>query len=150
MRYFEDYAVGERYETDGRTITESDISRYVELCGLFEPIFVDVEHVREETQYDERFAPGELTISFALGNVIRSPFVDNALSMLQLDTSFVEPVFAGDTIYVQIEVVEVNETSDPSKGIVVFDYDVLNQDGTTVLEMQETALIKARAEDATA
>ncbi|WP_254861525.1 MaoC family dehydratase [Halovivax gelatinilyticus] len=144
MRYWEEYEVGETYRTAGRTVTESDISQFVELCGLFEPIFTDVEYVREHTPYDERFAPGELTGSFALGNVIRSGFIENAISMLDLEQTFLEPVFAGDTIAVDIEVDSVSETSDDERGIVVFEYEVTNQRGDTVAEMTETALIARR------
>lgn len=147
MRYFEDYAVGETYRTSGRTVTDSDISQFVELCGLFEPIFVDIEHVKEHTPFDRRFAPGELTGSFALGNVIRSGFVENAISMLDLEQTFKQPVFAGDTISVDIEVADVKATSSDDQGIVVFDYDVRNQDDEVVVEMTETALIATRPDN---
>jgi acyl dehydratase len=66
--------------------------------------------------------------------------------MLELDTTFEAPVFAGDTITVDIEIADVSETSDPSRGIVVFDYDVTNQDDELVCRMQETALVAARNE----
>lgn len=145
-KFFEDYAEGDTFTTGGRTVTESDIGDFVELCGLFEPIFTDVEHVRSETPYDDFFAPGEMTASFALGNVIRSSFVENAITMLDLDISFERPVFGGDTIAVDIEVAATHETSSEDRGVVVFDYDVTNQDGETVLTMSETALIRARGD----
>jgi acyl dehydratase len=144
MQYFEDYEVGETYRTNGRTVTDSDISQFVELCGLYEPIFVDVEHVKENTPYDERFAPGELVTDFALGNVIRSGFIEAAMSMLELNATFEAPVFAGDTIYVDIEVIEVTETSKEDRGIVVFEYDIKNQDDETVAVAEETAMIRRR------
>jgi acyl dehydratase len=144
MRYFEDYEVGETYRTTGRTVTESDITRFVELCGLYEPIFVDMEHVREHTPYDRRFAPGELVTDFALGNVIRSGFIEAAMSMLELNATFEAPLFAGDTIYVDIEVADASETSKDDRGIVVFQYDVQNQDDETVATAEETAMIRRR------
>lgn len=147
MRYFEDYEVGETFTTGRRTITDGNISDFVELCGLYEPIFVDMVHLREATPYDTRFAPGEMTASFALGNVIRSGFVENAITMLDLEMDFEKPVFAGETIHVDVEVVETSETSDPGQGVVVFEYDVKNQDDESVMDMRETALIRARGND---
>lgn len=142
MEYFEEYDVGDSFTTNGRTVTAADISTFVELCGLYEPIFTDIEHVKERTPYDRRFAPGELITDFALGNVIRSGFIEGAISMLELNTTFEAPVFAGDTIYVDIEVINRTETSKADRGIIVFEYKIENQDGETVATAEETAMIR--------
>ncbi|WP_247730373.1 FAS1-like dehydratase domain-containing protein [Halovivax limisalsi] len=144
MTYFEEYDVGMTYRTNGRTITESAIESFVELCGLYEPMFTDIEHVREHTPYDERFAPGELVTDFALGNVIRSGFIEEAMTMLELHTTFEKPVFAGDTISVEITVRDTTERSDPESGIVTFEYDIRNQDDETVATTTETVMIRRR------
>lgn len=144
MEYFEEYAEGDSYRTNGRTVTESDISTFVELCGLYEPIFMDIEHIKDQTPFDRRFAPGELVTDFALGNVIRSGFIEGAISMLELHTTFEQPVFAGDTIYVEIEVVEKIETSDAGRGVIVFAYEIHNQDDDIVATAEETAMIRRR------
>jgi acyl dehydratase len=146
MEYYEEYSVGDTYRTAGRTVSESDITTFVELCGLYEPIFTDVEHIKEHTPFDERFAPGELITDFALGNVIRSGFIEGAVSMLELSTTFDAPVFAGDTIYVDIEVVGKSETSNPDHGVVTFEYTIENQNDEQVACSEEKALIRRREE----
>lgn len=146
MEYYEEYSVGDTYRTGGRTVSESDITTFVELCGLYEPIFTDVEHIKEHTPFDERFAPGELITDFALGNVIRSGFIEGAVSMLELTTTFDAPVFAGDTIYVDIEVIDKSETSNPDHGVVTFEYTIENQNDEQVAISEETALIRRRGE----
>lgn len=146
MEFYEEYSVGDTYRTTGRTVSESDITTFVELCGLYEPIFTDVEHIKEHTPFDERFAPGELITDFALGNVIRSGFIEGAVSMLELTTTFDAPVFAGDTIYVDIEVVDKSETSNPDHGVVTFEYTIENQDDERVARSEETALIRRRGD----
>jgi acyl dehydratase len=146
MEYYEEYSVGDTYRTAGRTVSESDITTFVELCGLYEPIFTDVEHIKEHTPFDERFAPGELITDFALGNVIRSGFIEGAVSMLELTTTFDAPVFAGDTIYVDIEVVGKSETSNPDHGVVTFEYTIENQNDEQVACSEEKALIRRREE----
>lgn len=146
MEYYEEYSVGDTYRTAGRTVSESDIMSFIELCGLYEPIFTDIEHIKEHTPFDERFAPGELITDFALGNVIRSGFIEGAVSMLELTTTFDAPVFAGDTIYVDIEVVDKSETSNPDHGVVTFEYTIENQNDEQVARSEETALIRRRGD----
>ena len=66
--------------------------------------------------------------------------------MLELTTTFDAPVFAGDTIYVDIEVVDKSETSNPDHGVVTFEYTIENQNDEQVARSEETALIRRRGD----
>jgi len=142
MKYFEDFEVGESYETTGRTIRESDVSSYIQLCGLYEEAFVNDEFIERETIFGEPFVPGEMTLSFALGNVVRSGFLEADATLLGVDVDFTEAVFPGDTIYVETTVASKREREGEERGIVVFQDVVRNQDGEEVAEMEKTTLMK--------
>ena len=64
---FEEFNTGDRYVTGRRTITEHDILQFVGLVGLTEPLFLDLEYIRNESLYGERIAPGSLTFGMAEG-----------------------------------------------------------------------------------
>jgi hypothetical protein len=57
-RYFEDWKVGDRIETLGRTVGDSEISQFVALGGFFEELFISEEYVKKGSLYPKRFAPG--------------------------------------------------------------------------------------------
>ena len=64
---FEEFHAGDRYSTGRRTITEHDILTFVNLVGLTEPLFLDMEYIRKESFFGERIAPGSLTFGMAEG-----------------------------------------------------------------------------------
>ena len=62
---FEEFHAGDHYNSGRRTITEHDILQFVTLVGLTEPLFLDMEYIRNESLYGDRIAPGSLTFSMA-------------------------------------------------------------------------------------
>jgi acyl dehydratase len=71
-RYFEDWKVGDRIETMGRTVGDAEISQFVALGGFFEELFMSDEYVAHKSLYPKRFAPGALIFAFAEGLIILS------------------------------------------------------------------------------
>ena len=63
---FEEFQPGDVMRTARRTVTETDVVQFVNLSGLVEPLFLDAEYMRDETDYGGRIAPGSLH-TFALG-----------------------------------------------------------------------------------
>lgn len=69
----------------------------------------------------------------------------NVIALLGVDRGrFLLPVRPGDTIRTEVEVIAKKDTSDPSRGIVVFRDRVTNQGGETVFEIEKTALIQRK------
>lgn len=140
--YFEDLNIGDRFVTLRRTVTEADIVNFVALTGLYEPIFMDMEYLKEKSVIKKRFAPGLFTASVATGQVARMGlWYDTALAMLGLQCKFSKPLHPGDTIGVVIEVTGKKETSKPDKGVIDVLYSVTNQRGEKIAEVTETILM---------
>src|SRR5947208_16938376 len=76
--YFEDLPVGRRFRTIGRTVTEADITNFVNCTGMFEVLFTNTEFLAHESDIKGRPAPGALVYCFAEG------LLDDAAHRLRL------------------------------------------------------------------
>lgn len=140
--FFEEFQVGERYLTYGRTITEGDLSLFCALVGYHVPLFIDEEYAKR-TSYGGRIVPSSMIMAFSTG-MTENLFRD-VIALLGVDRGrFLLPVHPGDTIKTEVEILEKKETSDPSRGIVVFRDRVINQRGETVFEIEKTVLLPRR------
>ena len=142
-RYWEEFEVGARYPTYGRTITEGDLSLFCAFVGYHVPLFIDEEFAKT-TPFGGRIVPSALTMAVSTG-MTESLFRTTIIALLAVDRGrFLMPVRPGDTITTEAEVVEKRETSDPTRGIVVFRDHVLNQRRETVFQIDKTTLIKRK------
>ena len=142
-KYFEEFEVGARYPTYGRTVTEGDLSLFCAFVGYHVPLFIDEEYAKR-TPYAGRIAPSAFTMSVSTG-MTESLFRTTIIALLSVDRGrFLAPVRAGDTIRTEVEVLSKKETSDPTRGVVVFRDHVLNQRGETVFQIDKTTLIRRR------
>jgi len=146
-KYFEEHVVGEKIETWGRTITETDVINFVTLTAFVEPLFFDQEYVRRESIFKGRVAPGILVFTFAEGLTAQTGILHGTgLAFMGLDKLFVRaPILVGDTIRVEIEVVETNPGRRPDGGRVRYRHVVKNQRDETVMEYEAMRLIKKRS-----
>ena len=139
--YFEEFEVGRRYPTYGRTITEGDLSFFCAFVGYHVPLFIDEEHAKK-TPYGGRIVPSALTMSISTG-MTESLFRTTVVGIVGVDRGrFLAPVRPGDTIRTEVEVMSKRETSKPEQGLVVFRDHVLNQHDETVFQIDKTVLIK--------
>lgn len=142
-RYWEEFEVGARYPTYGRTITEGDLSMFCAFVGYHVPLFIDEEFAKA-TPFGGRIVPSALTMAVSTG-MTESLFRTTIVALLAVDRGrFLAPVRPGDTITTEAEVVDKRETSDPTRGIVVFRDHVLNQRRETVFQIDKTTLIQRR------
>ena len=143
--YFEDFSAGQQYATDRRTITEADHIHFTTSFGFFEPLFMDRAYVADETPYKRPIVPGALTFSAAEGLTILSGILHGTgLAFLGVEIKVVKPVFIGETISVDINVVEKRQTKKPDRGIVSFNQRVSNQDDETVMEYAIRRMIRCK------
>lgn len=139
--YWEDFEVGNRYPTYGRTVTEGDHSLFCALVGYHVPLFIDEEYAKRSS-YGRRICPSSLVMSFSTA-MTEGLFRANVIAMLSVNNGkFPEPVHPGDTIRTEVEVIARRPTKDPSRGIVTFRDTVLNQHDTLVYQIEKTALIQ--------
>jgi len=145
-RYFEDWKVGDRLETLGRTVGDAEISQFVALGGFFEELFISEEYVAKRSLYPKRFAPGALIFSFTEGLIILSGCIHGVgLALVGVDgMTFKRPLFDGDTMRVTVEVTATRPTSQGDRGIVTFRHTVKNQHGEDVMECTVKRMLKGR------
>ena len=144
-KYYEDFQVGEKHTSPGKTVTDTHITLMVGLSGYNEPYFLD-EEAAKKTMFGGRVAPGRMTV-FLMGALAEQIgiFHDTAIAMVGLDKIKIKsPLRAGDTIRVVAEIVDKKETSRPDRGIVVHKETCLNQRDEVVAEVEVTHLIKRK------
>ena len=140
---FEQHAVGAVYRTLARTVSETDIVTFVNLCGFTEPLFMDMEYVARESVFGRRAAPGALTFALSEGLIMQTGLIHGTgMAYLGGEIRVAAPVLEGDTIRVEIEVAEKRETKKPDRGIVTYRHRVLNQRGELVLEARVQRMIR--------
>jgi len=144
--YFEDFAPGKIFKTHKRTITETDLVNFTTLCGFFESLFMDQGYVETKTAFGRRIVPGALSFAYAEGLSILSGILHHTgIAFLGMEMQILKPVFVGDTIGVEVEVIEKRETQKPDRGIVTFLHRVINQNGEEVLEYKVKRMIRRKA-----
>jgi acyl dehydratase len=140
---FEQHAVGAVYRTLARTVSETDIVTFVNLCGFTEPLFMDMEYVARESVFGRRAAPGALTFALSEGLIMQTGLIHGTgMAYLGGEIRVAAPVLAGDTIRVEVEVADKRETKKPDRGIVTYRHRVLNQRNELVLEARVQRMIR--------
>src|SRR6202047_3314188 len=99
--YFEDLPVGRTFQTIGRTVTEADITAFVNCTGMVEVLFTNLEFLAHESDIKGRPAPAALTYCFAEGLLVQSTMQHTGFAFLHMELDVKAPVFAGDTIHVE-------------------------------------------------
>jgi len=147
---FEGHTVGAVYRTLGRTVSETDIVTFVNLCGFNEPLFMDMEFVKRESVFGRRAAPGALTFALSEGLIMQTGLIHGTgMAFLGGEIRLLAPVLEGDTIRVEVEVSDKRETRKADRGIITYTHRVLNQREEVVLEARIQRMIRrmaARAE----
>ena len=140
---FEEWSIGQKFTTRGRTISETDIVNYVNTVGYTESLFLDMEYLAEKG-HSRRMAPALLTAAIADALIIQTGvFHDNALALLGVEGLTARaPVYADDTLHVEVEVTGVRPSdSKPDRGIVTSRQRVINQMGTVVLVYEVSRML---------
>jgi len=137
------FRVGEKTVSPGRTITEADIVMFAGISGDWTELHTNAEYMKN-SPFGQRIAHGMLTLSVASGLALRTiqrPQLE-VLAFLGMDNvRFSAPVFIGDTIKVESEVIEARPSkSRPGAGILKFRNIVKNQK-EEVVATYETALM---------
>lgn len=142
--YYEDLPLGRTFQTIGRTVTEPDIVNFINCTGMTEVLFTDQEYVKHHSDIKGRVAPGALAYTFAEGLLVQSTMQHTGLAFLNMELDVKGPVFAGDTIHVECEVIESRLTSKKTRGLVRTRNKIVNQKGEVVVEYTPLRMIVCR------
>src|SRR4051812_24955604 len=145
-RFFEDFAAGDVYEHPlGRTVTETDNIWMTLLTQNTAPIHFD-SHYAAQTEFGRRLVDSTFTLALITGQSV-TDVSQNVMANLGWDeVRLPAPVFEGDTLYSESEVLEVRDSkSRENVGIVTVRTRGYNQDGTVVISFRRTLLVYRRA-----
>lgn len=144
-RFFEDFTVGDLYRCRfGRTISEADNTQFTLLTNNTNQVHFNREYARR-AGYDDCLVNSLLTISIVTGMSV-SDVSENGIALGWTNIRLPHPVYPGDTLYSESEVLEARESnSRPTQGIVTVETRGYNQRGILVLEMQRAILVWKRA-----
>jgi len=149
-RYFEEYVPGMVIRHSlGRTITEMDNVLFSALTMNTQPLHINEDYAQKHSAFGRRIVNGIFTLGLAVGISVPELTEGTLVANLGYDNvRHPHPMYHGDTLYVETEVVEVRPSrSRPDQGIVRFRHTGRNQDGMVVLEFERTALLLKRPTD---
>ena len=141
---FDQLAVGRRVRSSGRTMTETDVVNFCMLTGNWLEIHANAEFARE-SHFGKRLVQGSLVFSIIPGLMPLGRYVTAFYGLDGL--RFVAPVFIGDTIYVEAEIVELKERDD-KHGVVTLQMDVMNQSDVLVQTSRFRILVLRKEQEA--
>lgn len=142
-QFFEDYVVGTKRISTGRTVTEADVVLHAGQTGDFYPHHMDAEWCKTQ-DFKQRIAHGTLIFSVAVGQTA-GEINPEAFSYGYDRLRFIRPVFIGDTITARCTVKEKRDDAKrPHLGVVVELVESLNQRGETVLAAEHLLLVKRK------
>lgn len=143
-RFFEDFAVGDVYRCRyGRTVTEADNVSFSLLTNNTNQIHFN-RHYASRTEWGQPLVNSALTLAIVAGMGV-ADVSENGFALGWDEISLPHPVFAGDTLYSESEVLEARASkSRPSQGIVKVETRGYNQEGTLVIKYRRSVMVWRR------
>jgi acyl dehydratase len=144
-KYFDELEVGMKFQHAGRTVTEMDNVLFSALTMNTQPLHVN-EDFASRTEFGQRLVNGVYTFGLVVGLTVPELTEGTIVANLGYDkVVHPNPVFHGDTIYAESEIIEKRPSkSRPNAGIVKIRCRGKKPDGTIVVEFERTALFLKR------
>ena len=143
-RFFDEWQVGDTItHAITRTVTETDNLLISTLTHNPQPLHLDHEAAKD-TEFGKPLVNSCFTFSLIVGVSVGDTTLGTLIANLGYDeVKFPAPVFVGDTLTCETEVLALRESkSRPTAGIVTWEHRAKNQDGTTVCTFKRSALLK--------
>lgn len=142
-RYYDEYEIGDLFRhKPGRTITETDNTLFTTLTMNTQSLHLDAE-VAAESEFGQRLVNSLLTLAVVAGLSVGDTTEGTTIANLGFGKiDFPRPVFIGDTLYAETEILDKRPSSSrPGQGIVTFEHRGRNQRGDIVCTAQRAALV---------
>jgi len=150
-KFFEDLDVGMTIQHSlGRTITEADNTFFNALTMNTQPLHLNEDYA-SKTQFGKRIVNGILTLGFVIGITVNELTAGTIVANLGYEkVEHPKPVYHGDTIYVETQVVEKRVSrSNPDRGVIKLRHLGKNQDGDVICDVVRTVLFLKRTNELT-
>jgi acyl dehydratase len=144
-RYLEEFEVGDVYKHwPAKTVTEADDHLFCLITMNHHPLHINDVYA-EQSQQGRNVVVGPLVYSLALGMSVSDVSGKAIANLATEELKHPAPVFHGDTLFCESEVLEKKESrSKPDRGTVKVHTRVLNQDGVLVAEFKRLVLVPRR------
>jgi itaconyl-CoA hydratase len=144
-RFYEDFAVGDVYRSRfGRTRTRTDNIWFTCLTMNTNPMHFD-EPYAARTRFEQPLVNSAFTLAVVTGLTVPDTSENAAANLEWTDIKLPKPVFEGDTLHAESEILDVRESSsNPSVGIVSMRCRGINQRGEVVIEFRRTFMVYRR------
>src|SRR5215831_17275523 len=141
--YFDDFTLGERFQSPGRTLGDAHFLLFSGLTGDNHPLHYDEEYARH-TRFGARVAHGLLVMAMsALGGSPMSARLEaSMIAFLEQGGRFLKPVLLNDTVHAEFEVAGLERKGD--RGVLRLRIAMVNQRNETVLEGHHVYLLRCR------
>jgi 3-hydroxybutyryl-CoA dehydratase len=145
--WFEEFEVGQQIITPGRTISESDVVSFAGLSGDYNQIHTNAEFSKE-TPFGQRIAHGLLGLSIASGLAMRTGVLEGTvIAFREINNwKFTNPVFIGDTIHAELNIVETKAIPRLKGGSLSIELVVKNQRDEVTMKGIWTTLVASQPE----
>lgn len=142
--YFEQFEIGQVFETESITVTREQILAFAELTGDRNRLHIDSDFMRS-SQFGDIIAHGLLVESLGIGLVAGlGIFQGTTIALAQADASFRGATLPGDQIHVRLEVTGKRESKKSDRGVLNRQMRVLNQRNELLVECDLTSLMRRR------
>lgn len=144
-RYYEDFTPGDVYEhRPGRTLTDADNIQFSLMTMNAHPMHCD-QAFAEQSEFGKLLVNSGLTLAIVLGMTVNDVSGKSPANLGWTDIRLTHPVFAGDTLYAESQVLEKRESkSRPTQGIVTTHTRAFNQHGVQIMEFTRNSLVYKR------
>ena len=144
--YFEEFTVGQVFRHQpGRTVTEADNVLFTTMTMNPQPLHLDAAFAAQ-TEFGQRLVNSLLTLGIAVGLSVGDTTLGTTVANLGFDKiAFPKPVFHGDTLYVETEIMDKRESrSRPDTGVVFFEHRATNQREELVARIRRAGLMRKK------
>lgn len=142
-KWFDELEVGQMFHHPiRRTLTETDNILFTSMTHNPAQLHLDADYCAKETEFGKPLINSYFTLGLVVGISVGETTLGTAVANLGTDkVRFPKPLFAGDTIHVETEIIELRESkSRPMQGIVTFEHRAFNQNDELVATLQRTGL----------
>lgn len=148
--WYEEFEIGQKMVTRGRTVTDSDLVQFAGLTGDFNPMHTDAEYMKDSL-FKERVAHGLLSLSYAMGQAYQLGILERTvIAFRELEMKFSLPVFIGDTIHAELIVAEKSDARRLGGGLVKLELRIFNQTNKIVQKGVISLLMASKPDTASA
>ena len=142
--YFEEFVVGQQFQhAIRRTVSEMDNVLFSALTHNPAALHLDEDYCKNHSEFGQRIVNSVFTLGLIVGVSVGDTTLGTTVANLGWDeVRFPKPLFHGDTVHVETEVLELRESkSRPQNGIVIFEHRGYNQHNELVASCKRTALM---------